>query len=336
MMKYIHVVTLVVFALPLFAQEWVVVGEDFLLFQNENKPEVLVNGVRSKSWALDSSSCRLWLTDESGKRLRSFVHGVESESQAFEGRIVSDVEKHHFFTKTDLGEIQLRSSSGSILSTIEAKNSQFITKIREGASGELWTLNQGKIDTQRDSFWLSQINSVTGTNKNIFIESDIDLWGTTDLVLDDKLGHLWVGYSSATPKHTYSPRVKLFSKDGILKSNYKWEERGLFFGGCLEKSGGFLMARDIPTMPYTVPVYSFLERLIPNNSPKPVMELNLNLLVDSLFCDSENVFMAVHSILGGQERQILRSSKDLSNPPEVIKVLPGRAQKLWVCGGRKS
>jgi len=35
--------------------------------------------------------------------------------------------------------------------------------------------------------------------------------------------------------------------------------------------------------------------------------------------------------LGGQERQILRSSKDLSNPPEVIKVLPGRAQKLWVC-----
>jgi hypothetical protein len=95
------------------------------------------------------------------------------------------------------------------------------------------------------------------------------------------------------------------------------------------------MARDIPTMPYTVPVYSYLERLTPHNSLKPLMELNANLLVDSLFCDSEHIFMAVHSILGGQERQILKTSKDLSNPPEIIKVLPGRAQKLWVCGGKK-
>ena len=105
----------------------------------------------------------------------------------------------------------------------------------------------------------------------------------------------------------------------------------MFFDGCLEENGVFLMARDIPTMPFTVPVYSFIERLQKEGDAKPILDLDLNLLVDSMACKPNSLYAAVHSILGGEARQVIKWDKNDLKSSEIILNLPGRANKMWVC-----
>lgn len=329
---YLFFILQCVLCLPLIGKTIVVAGENYLLFDPGDSNPKIVKDLESKSWALDPNGCRLWVTTKSQEPfIQLYQQGQLVKQMKFLGTIVSDFQTGRFFTRPDQGALQQRDSDGEIISELKMIDSSFVKSVIAGSDGDLWTLNQGTQSVRRESLWVSRTKGTGKTTPPILIESDTDLWGGLKLVFDPKERELWVGYSSSSPQHTYTPRVKLFSEDGKLKRSFYWQERGVFFDGCLEKRGSFLMARDIPTMPFTVPVYSFIERLEKEGNANPVIDLDLNLLVDSMACESNNLYAAVHSILGGEARQVIQWDKKDLKSSEIVLNLPGRANKIWVC-----
>jgi hypothetical protein len=308
-----------------------VLGENYLLYSKEGESPIIWSNIEPKSWAMDTDHCRLWVTSNENSHLFQFEKGKKISEKPFFERIVSDVNQGKFATVDDFNKIRFRDEKGEVVKEVENGNVASLKKLTFLSTEESVALFQSVDSRFRDSLWLSRLN-VQGSEVHRFtVEGSRDLWGNTDTFLDEKNDRIWVGYSGDTSQHTYSPLVKSFTLSGALESSFQWNDRGLFFDGCLDEKGDFFMARDIPTMPYTVPVYSFLEKLKPKETPERVLELDLNLLVDSVACEANLVYFAVHSILGGEARQIMVWSKNKREEMKVILPLPSRAKKIFLC-----
>lgn len=308
-----------------------VLGENYILFSKQGESPVLWSEIEPRSWAIDKDSCRLWVTTKANSHLFQFDKGKKTSETPFMGRIVSNFSGKKFVTVEGSNKIQFRNEKTEVLQEIENADAANLKKWVFLSNEESFALFQSVNSKTRDSLWLARLN-VQGTEVQRFsVEGAHDLWGNSDAFVDENKGRIWVGYARNTPEHSYSPSVKSFSFLGIKEGSFQWGERGLFFDGCLNENGDFFMARDVPTMPYTVPVYSFFEKLSPPKITERVLDFDMNLLVDSIACESDAIYFAVHSILGGEARQIMILSKNNNKTPEPILNLPSRPQKMFLC-----
>jgi hypothetical protein len=328
----LYLILLISFSsLALANSAFYVLGENYILFSKQGESPIILSDIEPKSWALDRDRCRLWVTTQADTQLFQFDSGKKTAETPFLGRIVSDFRLNKFVTVEGSKKIHIRNDTGEVLKEIESSDVANLKRWVFLSNDESLALFQSESSKTGDSLWLARLN-VEGTEvQRSLVEGSGGLWGNADFFVDEKNNQVWVGYARNTPEHTYSPFVKSFSLSGIKERSFHWNERGLFFDGCLNGRGDFLMVRDIPTMPYTVPVYSFFEKFSSKENPERVLEFDMNLLVDSIACESEAIYFAVHSILGGEARQIMVWSENKKKMPEPILTLPSRSQKIFFC-----
>ncbi len=316
----------------LFAKDLVVVGENYVLFQNENKTPVVKTGIEPLSWVFDKSACRLWVTSDKGLKLSSYRRGYLESEREFSGTLISEIENNQFFSlSSDFKKVHLWNSEGELVSELSHPGGAYLKRIGRLSSDNFWTLNQGARSGSKQDLWLSRLDEKGQVINELTVETRSELWGASKVILNESTGTLWLGYSMTTPQHTYSPQIKKISSHWTIEDSYQWKDRGLFFDSCLDREGNVWVARDIPTMPYTVPVYSFLEKLLESSVSHSGLDLDTNLLVDSMTCHEDAIYLAVRSILGGENKQILKWSKDSGKRPETVLRLPDKAQQIWVC-----
>jgi len=312
-----------------------VLGDDSLLYSESKASDFITTEISPKSWALDAENCRLWVTDEHSHGLKAFEKGQSVLNSPFSGTILSDFSAGNFATLSKEGKVEFRNRQGEILSSFSVSNSESLQKLHLLSNGDSWGLFQKK--GEREALWLVRFNRLGQELKRISLSPSDEFWGHVQIFIDELRDQLWVGYSTKSPHHAYAPRIEKFSLLGERQWTHQWDERGFFFDGCLLPNGDFLMARDLPTSPYTVPAFSFIERFEGNpksaGSPDQVLELETNRLIDSMVCSENSLFFATHSIFGSEPKQLLRWSGVKTENPEVYFTLPFRALKIFECAG---
>ena len=315
------------FASPAFY----VIGEDYLLFSDSTGFTQLEEGLSLRTWALDSKECRLWATSQENNQLLAFVKGKKVQAIGLQGRILSDFNQGLFATASGESQIQLRNKGGKVVKKFGFDESALLKQMILLSSGETWSL----IAKKTGELSLIRLDTNGKELKRVVLNSTDEFWGNARFFIDEIRDRIWVGYSSRLPHYAYAPLVEKLSLSGEKQGFYQWDERGFFFDGCVDSSGDFILARDLPTSPYTVPDYSFLEK-IQASSQKEIqterfLELETNRLVDSLACNAKGLFLATHSIFGSEPKQVLYGSENPKEPLQEVLKLPSRALKILLC-----
>lgn len=314
-----------------------VLGEDYLLYSTSKESTVVINGLSPKSWALDSNRCRLWITTEGSNQLLSFEKGKKQEEISFAGRIVSEVSQGQFVTALDSGEVQLRNTEGVIVSQFPIQNAQSLRSLALLSNGDSWGMFQD--EAKKNNLELRRMNSKGEEMQKLSLLPSEEFWGKVQLFVDEVHDRMWVGYARKSTHHAYAPKVDRFSLSGSDSWTYQWDERGFFFDGCVNKEGDLVVARDLPTSPYTVPDYSFVDKIggvqKASENPERLLELETNRLVDSMACRNNSFYFATHSIFGSEPKQLLFWSGDKKEQPEVYLTLPATAKKVLLCDEAK-
>ena len=333
MMKPSLLIALVFVKTVLASPPLYILGDDSLLFLDSKASGVLAKDMRAKSSALDPDRCRLWIADEESHRLMAFEKGVPVQEEVFSGTIVSDFSRNHFMTLSEEGILELRNENGKVISTFPKRNSDDLRRLHLLSAGESWGLFQER--GKREKLWLAHLNKEGQETKRVSLNPTDEFWGNAQLFVDELRETLWVAYSTKSPHHAYAPRVEKFSLSGTRDWAHQWDERGFFFDGCVSHTGAFLFARDLPTSPYTVPDYSFIEKFeahkTSKGNPEQVLELETNRLVDSMACSENSIYFATHSIFGSEPRQILRWSGKNTELPELHFTLSFNPRKIFAC-----
>jgi len=263
---------------------------------------------------------------------RLLKKGEKVQAMAFQGKIISDFSQESFATVSHKGQIQIRDQKGKVTTSFPFAEPHELKQVGILSSKEVWVLVQKK---ETGLLGLKKLDAKGKEIKQIDLRPTDAFWGNARFFLDEASNQMWVGYSSRSPHHAYAPLVEKFSIFGEERASYQWDERGFFFDGCVNSQGNFLLARDRPTSPYTVPDYSFLEKVThaPTNGiqGERLLELETNRLIDSLGCSSQGLYMATHSIFGSEPKQVLHWSEDSHHAPKPLVQLPSRALKILLC-----
>lgn len=308
-----------------------VVGEDYLLFSDSKGETQLETGLSLGSWALDSSQCQLWAVSKENNQLFVFERGKKNEVIPFQGKIISEFSGGLFATVSPQGSIEFRNQKGLVVHQFLFEETRYLKQMNLLFSGETWSLLQ----KETGEMWLQKSDLSGKGIKKVPLKPTDEFWGNARLFVDEAKDKMWVGYSSRSPHHAYAPVIEELSVLGEKKGFYQWDERGFFFDGCVDSHGDFILARDLPTSPYTVPDYFFLEKIGSSQNQgqkvEKLLELETNRLVDSMACHSQGLYMATHSIFGSEPKLVLFWS---GNPDETIQEsvkLPSRALKILLC-----
>ena len=313
------------------ASSWVL-GEGYVALNSLNQGVQLIHGLRPKSWALDSKLCRLWVEDEITRQLWKIDTDGSAEPVTTGARIISDLRDGRWLTLLGTQTIQERDASGLVLNSWKVDWANGVKRIHLLGNAQSLVLNHIESSNRKSELSVLRFDKEWNKIQTYLVESQAELWGGFDFQVDESRQNLWLGYAKTTPSHVYSPQVGHFDLNGTAKTIKSFNERGLFFGSCLSPEGTYLMARDIPSAQFTVPVYSFLEKFIAGGQSSTALNLETNLLVDALACDSEAVSIASHSILNASKTELITWDWNLSHSPQRIADLPAKANHIYHCG----
>jgi len=308
-----------------------VVGENYVSYFNSERELSISRGIHPSSWTLDRKLCRLWVTSEEDSNLVAFENGNKWDEIKFTGKIISDVVDSQFATNNGNNLIEFRDPSGHVKSQVFFENLPDLKQIHFLPGGGSWNLFQRKTSLNRDSLWVNKTDDQGTELKKIFLEASQELWGRTIFSYEKTNQRLWIGYTRSTPQHMYSPYVVQLSSTGEKEFDYQWTDRGVLFDGCVEPTGDFSIFRDIPSPEFTVPLYSYLELLPWKGIPVTRLALSTNLLVNSMDCRPDGVYVAVHSVLGGEPHQILHWDRNPKSLAEPLVTVPPKIQEVLTC-----
>lgn len=336
-MKILSVIAILLGKTLIASTALYVLGEDYLLFSKSKSFQTFEKIILAKNAAFDPHSCRLWVVSEETSQLFVFDKGSKLSSIAFDGKIISDFHDGKFFTLSDQGEAQIRNGLGEIQSKFKINESDSLIHLAFLSNGDSWGLFQRGNRTLglKNELWISKINNKGEELKTVTLEPAEEFWGKVQLFVDELRDRMWIGYARASAHHAYAPKVDRFSLSGNPEGTFQWDERGFFFDGCVNPRGDFIFARDLPSSPYTVPDYSYVEKIsgqgLSVGPAERVLELETSRLVDSMACHSDSLFFATHSIFGSEPKQLLRWQAATGHAPEVYLDLPGTAKRVFVC-----
>lgn len=309
------------FASPLV---WVV-GEDYIARWKENQP-LETFPMQNTSWTLNQKTCDLWVTNE--KETLRLISPKAPAPSPFpgHGKILSKTFESSFYTKNAKNVLEERDSQGRV-------------KMFHGAIPPLaHSFARGPATSFLLEYSMEQnlLNLVTydakmALEKTTSLAPGATLWSTPKMTFDSSERNVWIGYTAQTAQHMYSPVVELRGKNGQLKQSQSWNARGLLLDQCLEKNGSLTVARDLPSPNFTVPLYSFLENLEENASPVQIYEAEVNLLIDSVACREDGIYMAQRSLFTSEGSHLQRWNRKTGDKGQTLTKLPGQAWKIYVC-----
>ncbi len=282
---------------------------------------------RNVSHAFDPKGCRLWLMSSDGT-LSSYLNSDLSPVKTLKvsaGAIVSYLSDGHFFVLTQNGELQKRTAEGQVATTFSIADADKLLRL-ESSADAVWGLF---LDSTANRIWLRRFDPQLNLKKEIPVASANVIWANPRLHVHSGTDEAWVGYSTSAVGLSTTPMVKRFLPDGSEASVFSWGQRGLFFDQC-EEGDHMLAARDLPTPPYTVPVFSFIDELVPGAKPKRQYAAPDNYFIDSLSCRADSFWMVQRSIFGSDGSYLVGFDRRVAKETKRVK-LEGPAEQLYGC-----
>lgn len=306
------------------ARELWIVGKGYVGHTDLKKPPTYFQDMEIASDGFDASLCRVWVSDETRGHLKQFGAAGLVDAVATSVRILSSVTNERFVT-TAGSKWELRDRKGQVLSSKEAGWAGSSEQLELGWE-RAWSLN-----LEGNHLWLTHLDGAFTETKRTELSKTTEIWGYQKLTYDRAGDALWVGFTHTTATHIYSPTARRLSLEGDQKASFDWKERGLFFSSCLD-GNHWLMARDIPSdSGFTVPVYSFLEKLGADGSKSTYYSGNTNDFIDATVCAPDAVYMIQRSIFGSDGSYLVRWDRTAGQLGEQLFRLPGPARALYLC-----
>ncbi|MCB0405760.1 MAG: hypothetical protein KDD51_13340, partial [Bdellovibrionales bacterium] len=291
-----------------------VVGENYIARVNDDALEV--NLVNINSWALERNTCHVWAEQSSRWDFRD----ADTSTVPFAGRLVSDVENGSVLV-TNGTQLQRRSiPTGELVADGAVENGNELQRAVY-TNGHYWLLFQ-----KQRRLWLEEWTQELSYLRSVSLVDGRDLW-KAPVILSASSG-LWVGFSVTSNSHAYSPVVARVDTDGKILEFFSWQEKGLLFALAV-LGADVLISRDVPSSPFTLPVYSHIELLKPNSTPQPYFSAETNWFVDAMAVGQQGLWTAERSIHSGTGSRLRRHQAHPIN--EKVWPLPGGVRALCAC-----
>lgn len=319
---------LVLFSTTAMADYHWVVGQDYVV-QFHDEQQALIHKLTPNSWALDKESCSVWVTDRANT-LFKFAPQKAPIKSGKALRVLNDPINGEFFTVSpDGGWLQKRAEDGKIKIHYNRKWAQYSSRIAT-LGDKKWTLGRSY---RPDQLWLSPLDEELNDGEHIPV-ADGHLFARDFVLAAAEQNKIWIGYTMMAAGQAYTPRIKRFDAEtNKLEHEYAWKDRGALFDMCLESDGSVIASRDVPTSSFTVPVYPFLEQLLPTTkTSKTYYQGDTNWLIDAVSCQDDRILMAESSVARESSSRVSEWWRE-GDKTGLLK-LPSRAYKIYSCATR--
>ncbi len=307
----------------LFLGAWLV-GSDYLAYTELNFPPLILQKETS-SEGYDPATCKVWVRDAKSGKLSAFAPKQQNEISAPSGEILSDWLGDAFLTLSpDKKSIEIRNTEGKVQKMVEAPWAVHAKRVIAG-NNTRWALSGDE-----NRLWLTHLDANYQLVKETPLATSRDFWGNSKILFNSKTNKLWVGFAETKPSHAYSPTVLRVDPDGKIEAKFEWNERGLFFDVCLD-SESVLISRDMPSLPYTVPVYSTLEAIPEAGKASTYYQADANLFIDGMICETDRILMVQRSIFGSDGSYLVDWNRKSGSTGKQLFRLPSPIRKLYAC-----
>lgn len=269
---------------------WLVGKNSVALFLNETHYQVLTD-IEPKSSLIDPVTCNLWVQSKTELLKLNTQLQVLKRIPSAERILGNTLLEDSFFTIQENQWTQ-RDREGNPIQNFKSPLSFPIDWVGNTQMG-FWTL-----DFQESQKKLSLVH-MNHSGQAIWdktISEKRDLWGTPQLHWSSDHSWLWVGFTASSPEHAYSPQLDLWLDSGRRLKTLQFSERGLLLGSCLQKDGSIWVARDLPSSPYTAPLYTHLEKVGSDMDYQLLFRAPLNDLIPALQCRDQQVWLTHQSL----------------------------------------
>lgn len=298
------------------ADYWIV-GETYVGHWRSDEQVLHVEQATPKSWAFDADRCQVGIEEPNRWRIFS-LDAVRTVR--WSGRLLSDAAEGRVLVDNE-GQLEERELlSGAIIRTSTYQQASTTVRATYDPTAP-WLLNRDK-----DRLWVSLLDSELSERKERELSVDRDLWAQPK-ILKSPLG-IWVGYTASSNAHAYTPYVTRLNADGNIEEVYRWNSRGIFFDFCAD-GDTVISSRDVPSAAFTLPIQSYLEKLVPFEKPAPIFAAEVNWFVDALACDPSFLALAERSI-HSTARNRLRLHNRATREATVL-ALPGLVKAIYGC-----
>ncbi|MCB9254586.1 MAG: hypothetical protein H6617_07885 [Bdellovibrionaceae bacterium] len=310
-MRYAIFCLYTLLCLSAYSQTWIV-GEGYVAHTTEND-DLEIQNVVTPSWAIEKDSCKVWL----GKNESVDASNPDIKTVPFSGKLLSDVENNSVLVSSATSLQRRQLPKGEVLfETLLERPSALVRGLYH--ENFYWLLYQ---ESRR--VWLEQRTQDLELEKSIDLVDGRDVWKAPQILSAG--GFLWIGFSVTSNSHAYSPVVTRLDFTGKIQEFFTWPDKGLLFAlASLEDR--VLASRDIPSAPFTLPVYSHLEELSPGVEPSRFYSAEINWFVDAMATDADGLWTAERSIHSGTGSRLIR--QESTNHPKKVWPLPGSVLAL--------
>lgn len=309
-----------------FGEVWLVTPE-FLQWVSPNPEQDLQFKADSSAVSIDSKSCQAWMKTEEG------LHKVDFRGNSLlnvpfhiEGIILSHANPKGEFLTATAGQWRVQNSEGQVVLEMPRPTNRAL-HVTPWQGDSAWYLTEGK----ENELILGKIPA-NGETQRFSISKGVDLWGNVRVQADSVHKRVWIGYSATTSEHIYSPILELRDWEGNLIFKKEISERALFFDSCLSEDGKLIFSRDLPTMPYTVPLYSYIESLSADGTLERLYTASENQFLDSISCGTGNTVYALQRSIFGSDGQ--RIVKYENHTETLIRPADSKAREVYLCRNR--
>ncbi|NBT58236.1 hypothetical protein EBT16_05580 [bacterium] len=301
-----------------------IIGEKTVSFYSPNQEVQTLEGISAQSSLVDPKTCHLWVQSQEGL-LQIFPSlKVQTKTTSKEKILGSEILEDFFITFSDTSWT-VRALSGDPVRSFPSLASQPVGLQGNKQIG-FWSLQFDREENHLDLIHFDEFGKLLWSKP---VSQSAELWSLPKLILIPALDQIWIGFTASSTTHAYSPMVELWTTNGERVKKYPFSDRGLLLDTCTTPNQDFLLARDIPSSPYTVPLFSFIELLSPSEKPKLLYQAFDNYLISSLQCSSDGFWVLQKSVLGGQKPLLVELSGQMQE--KIVHSLKEPAWKIHAC-----
>jgi len=301
-----------------------VVGPEELLFINSQNQTSSVTQHSVQSSLVDPRTCHLWI--QTGQEFLELTPSLKVMKRIESSdRILGYKLKGDLWISLNNGIWDVRTFDGQIQSRLPApiENPVDLELID---SKDFWTLSFNEQDKRLE---LVSFNSQGNILSSHLISSKAELWHRPYLLRNPHSEELWVGYTMGTATHAYSPKIERWSLRGKKLNEHLFPHRGLLLGIATSPNNSILLARDIPSSPFTVPLFTFIDEINPFFQFATLFSLEDNYIIRSLDSEDRWIWSYETSILGSTEKRIVK--RDFYSGQEKVFTVKDAPWKIHAC-----
>lgn len=325
-------IALFAYASVLNAAHLWIVGSDFVGSWDEKFGYRKISLGQLSSWAEDEKNCQVFITEQSPFRASKITRD--------EGRLIASPlplpEGEWISAATSEEIVYLNRKKNEVIRYLSHEQTQQVFPFTQSSElTRFYSRESGVggvglfLSSDEKRIWVKTYDQSFLPQKEFEVISSATLWNQPKALLDNSNQLIWVGYTTNSAHFPYSPSLAAFDFTGEKKKNYVWNHKGIFFDLALTPNG-ILMSRDLPSAPFTLPVYSFVDEISPLSPPKPVYEAEMNYLIEHLAVQLNKVWMIARSMHSAQGSRLVVWDKS-SSKTEVVASLKEPVKKLFVC-----